>query len=111
MNTIAVCGRSFDVNENGFLAHPDQWSIAVAEYFAKAEGIEMTSQRWEVVNYLREYYRRYQIAPMVKVLTREIGRRFGVEKGNCKYLYELFPGGPAMQACKIAGLPGPAGCI
>lgn len=111
METIAVNGISFEVNEKGFLAHLDEWSFDVAEYFAKAEGIEMTSHHWEVVHFLREYYRLYQIAPMVKVLTREIGRRFGVEKGNSKYLHELFPGGPAKQACKIAGLPGPTGCV
>ncbi len=111
METIAVNGISFEVNEKGFLANVDEWNFGVAEYFAEAEGLEMTSQHWEVVNFLREYYRLYQIAPMVKVLTREIGRRFGFEKGNSKYLHELFPGGPAKQACKIAGLPGPTGCV
>jgi TusE/DsrC/DsvC family sulfur relay protein len=44
---------SLEVNEKGFLAHQDEWSFDVAEYFAKAEGIEMTSHHWEVVHFLR----------------------------------------------------------
>ena len=71
----------------------------------------MTEQHWEVVNFLREYYNEYQIAPAVRVLTKAIGKKLGPDKGNSKYLYELFPYGPAKQACKIAGLPKPTGCI
>ena len=111
MNRIAVNGISLEVNESGFLVHTDEWSVAIAEYIAKGDGLEMTSFHWEVVNFLREYYRLYQIAPMVKVITREIGKKFGVKKGNTKYLSELFPGGPAKQACKIAGLPNTYGCV
>ena len=28
-----------------------------------------------------------------------------------KYIYELFPSGPAKGACKVAGLPKPTGCV
>ena len=60
---------------------------------------------------LRDYYEEYQIAPAVRVLTKAIKKKLGADKGNSKYLYELYPYGPAKQACKIAGLPKPTGCI
>ena len=71
----------------------------------------MDDDHWEVVNFLRNYYEQYQIAPAVRVLTVAIKRTLGPEKGNSRYLYELFPYGPARQASKIAGLPKPTGCI
>jgi tRNA 2-thiouridine synthesizing protein E len=83
----------------------------VAEHIAKMEDIEMTEAHWEVVNFLRDYFKQYQIAPMIKILIKEMKKMFGPEKGNNKYLYELFPAGPAKQACKIAGLPKPTGCV
>jgi len=73
--------------------------------------VNMTDQHWEVVNFLREYYDEYQIAPAVRVLTKAIGKKLGPEKGNSQYLYDLFPYGTAKQACKIAGLPKPTGCV
>jgi len=48
---------------------------------------------------------------MIKILTKEMKKRYGKEKGSTKYLYELFPGGPAKQACRYAGLPKPTGCV
>ncbi|MDR2188262.1 MAG: TusE/DsrC/DsvC family sulfur relay protein, partial [Azonexus sp.] len=49
--------------------------------------------------------------PAVRVLTKAIGKKLGPDKGNSGYLYELFPYGPAKQACKIGGLPKPTGCV
>ena len=106
-----VNGQSFEADEEGYLIDLSQWNKDLAVLIAKDEGIEMTEQHWEVVEFLREYYNEYQIAPAVRVLTKAIGKKLGAEKGNSKYLYELFPYGPAKQACKIAGLPKPTGCI
>ena len=83
----------------------------IALKLAEGEGLDMDENRWEVVNFLREYYNEYQIAPAVRVLTKAIGKKLGKDKGSSKYLYELFPYGPAKQACKIAGLPKPTGCV
>lgn len=75
------------------------------------EGIELTPQHWDVIYFLRSYYEEFQIAPAIRVLIKAIAKKFGPEKGNSQYLYELFPHGPAVQACKIAGLPKPTGCV
>jgi len=104
-------GKVYETDEEGYLQKLDDWSPEVAEYIAKTEDIEMDERRWEVVNFLRNYYQEYQIAPMIKILIKEMAKMFGPEKGNNKYLYELFPAGPAKQACKIAGLPKPTGCV
>jgi len=106
-----VNGTSVEHDEEGYITDIGGWNKDLAEMIAESENIEMNSDAWEVVNFLRDYYEEYQIAPAVRVLTKAIKKKLGPEKGNSKYLYELFPYGPAKQACKIAGLPKPTGCI
>ena len=106
-----VNGKVVEADEEGYIVDISGWNPELAEMIAKEENIEMNSDAWEVVNFLRDYYEEYQIAPAVRVLTKAIKKRLGADKGNSKYLYELFPYGPAKQACKIAGLPKPTGCI
>ncbi|MCK9530540.1 MAG: TusE/DsrC/DsvC family sulfur relay protein [Gammaproteobacteria bacterium] len=108
---LEVNGKSLATDEEGYLLNLADWDEAAAIELAKSESVEMTDAHWEVIHFLREYYNEYQIAPAVRVLTKAIGKKLGPEKGNSKYLYELFPYGPAKQACKIAGLPKPTGCI
>ena len=106
-----VNGSSIPSDEEGYITEIGLWNKELAEMIAQGEDIEMTSDHWEVVNFLRDYYEEYQIAPAVRVLTKAVKKSLGPDKGNSKYLYELFPYGPAKQACKIAGLPKPTGCI
>ncbi|NOY67196.1 MAG: TusE/DsrC/DsvC family sulfur relay protein [Gammaproteobacteria bacterium] len=108
---IEIGGKSIETDEEGYLVDLSDWTEEIALELAKSESLEMDEPRWEVVNFLREYYDEYQIAPAVRVLTKAIGKKLGKDKGNSKYLYELFPYGPGKQACKIAGLPKPTGCI
>jgi tRNA 2-thiouridine synthesizing protein E len=108
---IEVNGSTYETDEEGYLVNLGDWNEDIGKALAVAENVEMTPSHWEVVNFLRDYYNEYQIAPAVRVLTKAIGKQLGPEKGNSKYLYELFPYGPAKQACKIAGLPKPTGCV
>ena len=108
---IEVNGATFETDEEGYLVNLADWNEDIAKMIAHSENVELTPNHWEVVNFLRDYYNEYQIAPAVRVLTKAIGKQLGADKGNSKYLYELFPYGPAKQACKIAGLPKPTGCV
>ena len=108
---IEVNGTTYETDEEGYLLNLAEWNEDIGKVLAQSENVEMTDAHWEVVNFLRDYYNEYQIAPAVRVLTKAIGKQLGPEKGNSKYLYELFPYGPAKQAYKIAGLPKPTGCV
>ncbi len=111
MGTIAIGDKSFETDEEGYLVNLADWNEDVAKHISQTEGIDLSDNHWEVINFLRKYYEEYQIAPAVRVLTKAIGKALGPDKGNSQYLYELFPYGPAKQACKIAGLPKPTGCV
>jgi len=104
-------GKVYETDDDGYLVNLDDWNEGVAGFIAQQEGVEMTDAHWEVVNFLRDYYAEYKIAPMIKILIKEMKKMFGPEKGSNAYLYQLYPAGPALQACKIAGLPKPTGCV
>jgi len=108
---IEVNGKTLETDEEGYLENRDEWEPDCAAIMAKIDDCELSDSHWEVINFLREYYEEYQIAPAVRVLTKAIGKKLGKDKGNSKYLYELFPYGPGKQACKYAGLPKPTGCV
>jgi|SRR5579859_91397 len=94
-----------DVDAEGFLTRPDQWTEELAEEIARANGIEhLTDRHWQVVRYMRETFLATGNAPTIRTL----GKASGVP---IKELYELFPKGPAKLAAKIGGIPKPRGCI
>ena len=98
-------GQEIEVDEDGFIQEPEKWNKELAEDLAKTEdAFPMGEEAWRLVNYLRDYYIKYEIAPPVRMLTKQT-------KLDLKRVYELFPGGPAKGACKIAGLPKPTGCV
>jgi len=102
---------TLETDHEGYLRRRSDWSAELARELAAADDIELSEAHWEVIHFLQEYYENYEIAPAIRILTKQIGKRYGKEKGNSKYLYDLFPRGPAKQACRYAGLPKPTGCV
>ena len=99
-------GMEIEVDEDGFIQEPEKWNKEVAEDIAKeeADSPAMGEDHWKLVNYLRNYYLQYDIAPPIRMLTKQTDLEL-------KYMYKLFPKGPAAGACKVAGLPKPTGCV
>jgi len=106
-----INGKTYETDEDGFLVDLNEWTPEVASYLAEKQNLVLTDNHWQVINFLRDYYNDYQLAPAVRVLMKAVGKKFGAEKGTSKYLEDLFPAGPSKQGCMLAGLPKPSGCV
>ena len=96
--------QTLETDEAGFIQDFDAWSEGLAQYMADCAGMgALTADHMKVLTYRRDYYRRHELAPAIRVLCKETG--FAL-----KYIYRLFPAGPARGACRLAGLPKPTGC-
>ncbi|HUK99521.1 MAG TPA: TusE/DsrC/DsvC family sulfur relay protein [Nitrospirota bacterium] len=105
MSVVQVKGKDIELDEDGFLVNPEDWSNDMVEYFAKEESVSnLTENHWKVINYLRDYFKKFGVAPMIRKVCKDTGFPL-------KEIYEMFPSGPAKGACKIAGLPKPTGCV
>jgi tRNA 2-thiouridine synthesizing protein E len=104
-------GQTFETCQQGYLTHLEDWGEPLARHIAYLEGIELTEPHWQVVRFVREFYLEYNTSPAMRALVKAMTKTYGPEKGNSRYLYTLFPKGPAKQATRIAGIPKPVNCI
>ncbi|MCE0488563.1 TusE/DsrC/DsvC family sulfur relay protein [Pantoea sp. Mb-10] len=104
-------GKEIATDAEGYLKSSADWSPELATVIADREGIPMSDAHWEVVNFVRAFYQEFNTSPAVRMLVKAMAQKYGEEKGNSRYLFRLFPDGPAKQATKIAGLPKPAKCL
>lgn len=111
MRSIQVEDREIALDKEGYLRALDDWSPAVAEQLATAEGIELTEEHWQVIRLLQDFYREFELSPAMRPLVKYVGQHLGADKGRSIYLMQLFPPSPAKVASKIAGLPKPTNCL
>ena len=104
-------GKEIARDAQGYLMDHRDWNEALAHQIASEESIEMSEAHWEVVYFVREFYLEFNTSPAVRMLVKAMAKKYGEEKGNSRYLFRLFPDGPAKQATKIAGLPKPVKCL
>ena len=105
MATVTLGGIEIEIDEDGFIQEPEKWNEKMAEDLAKTEeAYPLNEDAWKVVNFLRNYYLEFEIAPPIRILCKTTGF-------NLKQIYEMFPSGPAKGGCKVAGLPKPTGCL
>ena len=104
-------GKTIATDKAGYLLDVQDWQKELAPVLAQTENIELTENHWEVVKFVRQFYLEFNTSPAMRALVKAMANEFGPEKGNSRYLFKLFPKGPAKQATKIAGLPKPAKCL
>ncbi len=108
---MQFAGKVIETDNAGYLKHATDWSQPLAESIAAAEGLILTEAHWQVVFFVRQFYLQYNTSPAIRLLVKAMAKEYGEEKGNSRYLFRLFPEGPAKQATKIAGLPKPVKCL
>lgn len=108
---LSLNGKEIETDAQGYLKNIDDWTPELAPIIATGESIDLTDAHWEVIHFVRDFYQEYNTSPAIRMLVKAMGQKLGEDKGNSRYLYRLFPEGPAKQATKIAGLPKPAKCI
>ncbi len=99
MKTITYKGKTFEIDDLGFLIDYRQWSREFAEALALnlniAEGLN--DRHWQVINFIRDTMKEMGKCPLVYQTCKQNGLRL-------KDLRELFPTGYLRGACKLAGL-------
>ena len=98
-----IAGLTVQVDDEGYLLDPNQWTEELAREMAKEDGLELTDQHMAVLKFLREKYLGGETLTI-----RAVGKSGIVD---IKGFYKLFPGAPLKKASKYAGLPKPSSCV
>jgi len=105
MTTTKSVLENINLNEEGFLTDPGQWTPDIAKLIAEGEGIlELTESHWKIIEFSRERATESGASPTLRQITTGTGI-------STKDLFGLFPKGPAKKVAKISGLGKPEGCI
>ncbi len=101
---ITVSTRNYLLNDKYYLINFDDWDEVIRDWLADREEIRLTAEHLRVVSFLRQTFGQTKKHPVLRIITAELARKFGKEKGTVKYFHMLFPGG-IHQAYLIAGIP------
>jgi len=93
-----------NIDPEGYLVDPAEWTEQIAERFAKEERITLTDEHWAIIRFMRDYWEENQIAPDVRWTIKFATKTMGADRNR---LFELFPYGYPQQACRIAGMKRP----
>ena len=104
MPTANIAGVELDLNDEGFLTNPSQWTAEVGAELAKLIGVPMTDAHWKMIRFLRDDY----TAQGETATLRRVSTQMGLP---VKQLFTLFPGKPAKKMSYVSGLPKPKGCV
>jgi tRNA 2-thiouridine synthesizing protein E len=99
LKTFEFKGKIYEVDEDDFLLHPDEWDKDFAEGMAPRTGIsgELTPAHWDALWFIREFYLENGKCPIVHKACKDQNLRLAD-------LQRLFPAGYRRGACKLAGL-------
>lgn len=109
-STVVVDGEELLMDGEGYLLDLDAWSEDFVHARAEQEELELTDEHWEVIYYIREFHDNHGVQAPVRDMIKHFKSVWGKDKGNTRYLHEIFPkGGPQKQGNRLAGVRKPKG--
>lgn len=102
---LKINGEIILTDSEGYIVDLEKWSEAFVTAQAEAEGLTLTDEHWQVVNFLRDYFYEYSVQCEVRKMVKHFKNIWGPERGSSTYLHRIFPrGGPQKQGNRLAGL-------
>ena len=106
-SSVILNGKSIDIDNEGFLLDPDDWSDELAVEFANQSELELSNEHTEIIRFIRDFFQETATVPEARKVLKHMKESWGAEQATRKHLYRLFPYGYGQQACKIAGMRKP----
>ena len=102
-----VNGKVLEATENGYLVSQDDWNKDVAEAIAAAEGLTLTQDHWDVIEYLRDaYFNHNGEQPNNRAILKAMQDKWAGRKVDNKTLFDLLPGQPLQAGGQDRGAAG-----
>ena len=75
-------GKTYDLDDYGFLAQPEQWDRDFAEGMARLQGVYdgLTQEHWDFLSYIREKALKEETLPLVVVACVDNKIRLGFKQ-------------------------------
>lgn len=89
---------------DGYLTNMNLWTPEIGQAMAKADGIEMTDEKWRQILKAREYFEEFSTVPPIRKFSKYM-------EADQKEMFRIWLTGPMKPITKYGGLPKPTGCV
>ncbi|MGB3223646.1 MAG: TusE/DsrC/DsvC family sulfur relay protein [Desulforhopalus sp.] len=101
---LELNGKRYLLSNNNQLLDLASWDDQIRDYIAEELDLKLSNDHITVIELIRESYKTRKKHPFVRVVTADMAKKMGEDKGTIRYFYNLFPKG-IHQAFQVAGLP------
>jgi tRNA 2-thiouridine synthesizing protein E len=105
IKTVIVGNKEVKTCGEGYIVNRDEWSEGFIYAQAEVEGLTLTAEHLEVIQFLRNYFDEHGVQCEVRKMVKHFQQAWDSERGSSTYLHRIFPkGGPQKQGNRLAGL-------